>query len=59
MRRVSVDIGGTFTDCLLAFDHQHVESKALTSGAVDYAATEQARQAERESRKPYHEYAKE
>ena len=31
MRRVSVDIGGTFTDCFLAFDGQHVEAKALTT----------------------------
>lgn len=31
MRRVSVDIGGTFTDCFLAFDGQYVESKALTT----------------------------
>ncbi len=31
MRRVSVDIGGTFTDCFLAFDNQYVESKALTT----------------------------
>lgn len=31
MRRVSVDIGGTFTDCFLAFDEQYVESKALTT----------------------------
>lgn len=31
MRRVSVDIGGTFTDCFLAFDGQYVEAKALTT----------------------------
>ncbi|MBI2800354.1 MAG: hydantoinase/oxoprolinase family protein [Gammaproteobacteria bacterium] len=31
MRRVSVDIGGTFTDCFLAFDEHYVESKALTT----------------------------
>ena len=31
MRRVSVDIGGTFTDCFLAFDGQYIESKALTT----------------------------
>lgn len=31
MRRVSVDIGGTFTDCFLAFDGQYVETKALTT----------------------------
>jgi len=31
MRRVSVDIGGTFTDCFLAFDGHYVEAKALTT----------------------------
>jgi N-methylhydantoinase A len=31
MRRVSVDIGGTFTDCFLAFDGNYIESKALTT----------------------------
>ncbi|TDJ64432.1 MAG: hydantoinase/oxoprolinase family protein [Proteobacteria bacterium] len=31
MRRVSVDIGGTFTDCFLAFDGKYIESKALTT----------------------------
>jgi len=31
MRRVSVDIGGTFTDCFLAFDDNYIESKALTT----------------------------
>ena len=31
MRRVSVDIGGTFTDCFLAFDEHYVEAKALTT----------------------------
>ncbi|MDO9315009.1 MAG: hydantoinase/oxoprolinase family protein [Burkholderiaceae bacterium] len=31
MRRVSVDIGGTFTDCFLAYDGRYVESKALTT----------------------------
>jgi N-methylhydantoinase A len=31
MRRVSVDIGGTFTDCFLAFDNNYVEAKALTT----------------------------
>lgn len=31
MRRVSVDIGGTFTDCFLVFDGQYVEAKALTT----------------------------
>lgn len=31
MRSVSVDIGGTFTDCFLAFDGRYVEAKALTT----------------------------
>ena len=31
MRRVSVDIGGTFTDCFLAYDGRYVEAKALTT----------------------------
>ena len=31
MRRVSVDIGGTFTDCFLAFEGQYIETKALTT----------------------------
>lgn len=31
MRRVSVDIGGTFTDCFLAYDQHYVEAKALTT----------------------------
>jgi N-methylhydantoinase A len=31
MKRVSVDIGGTFTDCFVAWDGQFVESKALTT----------------------------
>ncbi len=31
MRRVSVDIGGTFTDCFLAYDNRYVEAKALTT----------------------------
>ncbi len=31
MRRVSVDIGGTFTDCFLAYDGRYIESKALTT----------------------------
>jgi N-methylhydantoinase A len=31
VRRVSVDIGGTFTDCFLAFDGRYVETKALTT----------------------------
>jgi len=31
MRRVSVDIGGTFTDCFVAWDNKYIESKALTT----------------------------
>ncbi|RLA59685.1 MAG: hydantoinase/oxoprolinase family protein [Gammaproteobacteria bacterium] len=31
MRRVSVDIGGTFTDCFLVFDNKRAEGKALTT----------------------------
>lgn len=31
MRRVSVDIGGTFTDCFLVWDGRYVEAKALTT----------------------------
>ena len=31
MRRISVDIGGTFTDCFVVWDGQHVEAKALTT----------------------------
>jgi N-methylhydantoinase A len=31
MRRVSVDIGGTFTDCFLVFDQRRAEGKALTT----------------------------
>lgn len=31
MRRVSIDIGGTFTDCFLAYDGNYVETKALTT----------------------------
>ena len=31
MRRVSVDIGGTFTDCFVVWDGRYVESKALTT----------------------------
>jgi N-methylhydantoinase A len=31
MRRVSVDIGGTFTDCFVVFDDRSVEGKALTT----------------------------
>jgi N-methylhydantoinase A len=31
MKRVSVDIGGTFTDCFLVWDGEYVEAKALTT----------------------------
>lgn len=31
MRRVSVDIGGTFTDCFLVYDQHYAEAKALTT----------------------------
>ncbi|MGB0218652.1 MAG: hydantoinase/oxoprolinase family protein [Sinimarinibacterium flocculans] len=31
MKRVSVDIGGTFTDCFVAWENRYVESKALTT----------------------------
>ncbi|PCI52603.1 MAG: hydantoinase [Alphaproteobacteria bacterium] len=31
MRRVSVDIGGTFTDCFLVWDGKYVAAKALTT----------------------------
>lgn len=31
MKRVSVDIGGTFTDCFVAWNGHHVQGKALTT----------------------------
>jgi N-methylhydantoinase A len=31
VKRVSVDIGGTFTDCFVAWDNRYIESKALTT----------------------------
>ncbi|MDD3761707.1 MAG: hydantoinase/oxoprolinase family protein [Nevskiales bacterium] len=31
MRRVSVDIGGTFTDCFVVWEQQQVQGKALTT----------------------------
>jgi N-methylhydantoinase A len=31
MKRVSVDIGGTFTDCFVVWNEQYVEGKALTT----------------------------
>jgi len=31
MRRISVDIGGTFTDCFVVWDGRYIEAKALTT----------------------------
>ncbi|MBO0873647.1 MAG: hypothetical protein J2P19_09665, partial [Pseudonocardia sp.] len=31
MNRVSVDIGGTFTDCFVVWGNEYVEAKALTT----------------------------
>ena len=31
MRRISVDIGGTFTDCFVVWDGKYIEAKALTT----------------------------
>jgi hypothetical protein len=31
MKRISVDIGGTFTDCLVSWDGKYVQAKALTT----------------------------
>ena len=31
MKRISVDIGGTFTDCFVAWDNKYIETKALTT----------------------------
>ncbi len=31
MRRISVDIGGTFTDCFVVWDGQYIEATALTT----------------------------
>ena len=31
MRRISVDIGGTFTDCFFAWDGDYIQAKALTT----------------------------
>jgi len=31
MKRISVDIGGTFTDCFFVWDDRYVEAKALTT----------------------------
>ena len=31
MKRISVDIGGTFTDCFFAWDGDYIQAKALTT----------------------------
>ena len=31
MKRISVDIGGTFTDCFVAWEGQYIQTKALTT----------------------------
>jgi len=31
VKRISVDIGGTFTDCFVAWDGRYIQSKALTT----------------------------
>ena len=31
MKRVSVDIGGTFTDCFVVWDQRNIQGKALTT----------------------------
>ena len=31
MKRISVDIGGTFTDCFFAWEGQYIQAKALTT----------------------------
>ena len=31
MKRISVDIGGTFTDCFVAWDGRYIQAKALTT----------------------------
>ncbi|WP_438959067.1 hydantoinase/oxoprolinase N-terminal domain-containing protein, partial [Porticoccus sp.] len=31
MKRISVDIGGTFTDCFVVWDDKYIETKALTT----------------------------
>ncbi|MGW9262792.1 hydantoinase/oxoprolinase family protein [Gordonia terrae] len=31
MKQISVDIGGTFTDCFVLWDDRHIEAKALTT----------------------------
>ena len=48
MKRISVDIGGTFTDCFVAWDGRFIQAKALTTHhnlaqgfneALDHACT--------------------
>ncbi len=48
MKRISVDIGGTFTDCFVAWDGRYIQAKALTTHhnlsqgfneALDHACT--------------------
>src|SRR5207244_12857003 len=31
VKRISVDIGGTFTDCFVAWDGRYIQAKALTT----------------------------
>ncbi|MEH6528532.1 MAG: hydantoinase/oxoprolinase N-terminal domain-containing protein, partial [Porticoccus sp.] len=31
MKRISVDIGGTFTDCFVVWNGKYIETKALTT----------------------------
>ncbi|HYA34502.1 MAG TPA: hydantoinase/oxoprolinase N-terminal domain-containing protein, partial [Candidatus Binataceae bacterium] len=31
MRRLAIDVGGTFTDCFVEWEGQHIQSKALTT----------------------------
>src|ERR1700692_641635 len=31
MKRIAVDIGGTFTDCFFVWDDRYIQSKALTT----------------------------
>jgi N-methylhydantoinase A len=31
MKRIAVDIGGTFTDCFFVWDGRYIQSKALTT----------------------------
>ena len=31
MKRISVDIGGTFTDCFVVWQDQYIQGKALTT----------------------------